>query len=98
MLVLPTVTSNRLRGAMRCGLWSLSPVPGAGMLTRLDEYCEARQTAGKGFVGVAVTPLQVSPAWNSWSAVRPLKMTAGCPPSVVEKGSQGVFGLLEAGL
>src|SRR5580658_4760074 len=98
MLFLPTDTSNRSRGAMRGGFRSLSPVPGAGMLTRLDLYSEARQAAGSGLAGVAFTPLQIRPAWNSSSAVSPLRSTAGWPPSVVEVGSQALLGSFESGL
>ena len=43
----PIEASKRLRGAMRCGLLSLSPVFGAGILIRLEVNCDARQAAGK---------------------------------------------------
>src|SRR5208282_2197208 len=97
MLFLPREASKRLRGAMRCGFLSLSPVLGAGMLMRLEENFEARQAAGKGFVGVAATPLHMNPASNSWSAVRgtPKAFTmlmAGWPPSVVEDARHGLLG------
>src|ERR1700730_17685168 len=75
----PTETSKRLRGAMRWGLWSESCVPGAGMVTRVDPYCEADQDVGSLVNGVARTLPQNSPAWNSWSAVKPLRSTAFTP-------------------
>ena len=50
---------------MRGGLWSLFPVPGAGILTSFEVNSDARQVAGKGLPGVAFTPPQASPAWNS---------------------------------
>ena len=37
----PKLTSNRLRGAIRGGLWSSSSVPGAGILMRVEPYWEA---------------------------------------------------------
>src|ERR1700722_2009356 len=94
----PMDASKRLRCWMRGGLWSLLPVPGAGILTRLDEYCDAGQGVGKGVVGVALIPSQVSPASNSWSAVNPLRSTAGWPLSVVEVSPQAVLGSFELGL
>src|SRR5271168_1935962 len=97
-LSFPTDRSKRLRGWILCGLWSLSPVPGAGIVTRLELYSEARHTAGKGLPGVALTPLQLSPAWNSWSAVSPPRTTAGCPFSVVDVSAQAVFGSFDKGL
>ena len=51
-------------------MWSLSPLPGAGILIKFEVNSEAGQTAGKGAVGVAFTPLQANPAWNSSSAVK----------------------------
>ena len=68
--------SNRLREAMRGGLWSSFSVPGAGILTK-EEYCEAghRPVALIGMVGVARTPAQDNPASNCWSGVRPEKST-----------------------
>ena len=39
----PTARSKRFRGAMRGGLWSSFSVPGAGILTRVDPYCDAGQ-------------------------------------------------------
>src|ERR1039458_4736276 len=97
MLSFPTEASKRLRGAMRCGFLSLSPVLGAGMLIRLDVNSEAGQTAGSGFVGVACWPLHMKPAWNSSSAVsgRANASTmeiAGAPLSVVEVARQGLLG------
>src|SRR5271156_1118012 len=88
----PITASNRLREAMRCGLWSLSPVLGAGILTRLELYCDTGHGVGRGAVGVALTPLQIRPAWNSWSAVRLLRSTAGCPLSNTEVPRHGLFG------
>ena len=49
----------------RGGFLSSSSVLGAGMLSRLDVNCEARQDVGRGVVGVAFTPLQAKPASNS---------------------------------
>ena len=58
--------SNRLRDAMRGGLWSSSSVPGAGILIRVDPYCDAgqRPVGLIGVVGVACTLPQKSPASN----------------------------------
>ena len=39
----PTARSNRLRGAMRGGLWSSFSVPGAGIFMYLELYCEPGQ-------------------------------------------------------
>src|ERR1700678_4227331 len=84
---------------MRAGLWSLSPVPGAGIFTRFDEYSEARQyPLGIATVEVAVNPAQVNPAWNSSSAVSPPRFTAGCPPPRMEVGPQALFGSFDSGL
>src|ERR1700722_14451966 len=91
-LVLPTETSNRLRGEMRGGLWSSSSVPGAGIWTSFEEYCEAGQDVNPD-VGVAVTPLQVIPASNSSSSVRPLRSTPWpLPGRVIDVAAQGLFG------
>src|SRR5579859_1566492 len=98
MLLLPRETSKRLRGAMRGGLRSLSPVPGAGMRSRDELYCDAGQTAGSGLPGVAFCPLHMRPAWNSSSAVRLLRSMAGWPLRVVEVESQALLGSLERGL
>src|ERR1035438_600742 len=102
MLSLPSDASKRLRGAMRCGFLSLSPVLGAGMLMRLEENSDAGQTAGRGLVGVTDWPLHVKPAWNSSSAVsgRAKASTiaiAGCPLSIVDVAPQGVLGSTEVG-
>src|ERR1700722_10659733 len=87
----PTETSNRLRDAVRGGLWSSFSVPIAGTLIRLVPNCDARHGEGSGALGVARTPLHVNPAWNSWSALSGLpktscKKTPGCPPMVVDCG------------
>src|ERR1039458_10602561 len=74
MFCCPTVTSNRLRGAMRGGFLSSLSVPGAGMLTSVEPYCEGRHD-WKPAVRVAFTPLHVRPAWACWSKVRPLRST-----------------------
>src|ERR1700692_2510289 len=85
----PMEAANRLRGAMRGGFLSSSSVLGAGMLIKLEVNCDARQGVGRGAFGVARTPSQAKPASNSWSAVSPLKSTAGWPFRVVEP--QSVF-------
>src|SRR5579863_8674785 len=74
ILSLPTVASKRLRGAIRGGFLSSFSVPGAGMLTSDELYCDGKQEL-KPEVGVALTPLQVRPAWACWSKVRPLRST-----------------------
>src|ERR1700728_546568 len=96
MLSSPMAASNKLRGWMRCGFLSLLHVFGAGIFTRLELYSEAGHGVGSGVVGVALTPSQTSPAWNSSSAVSPLKSTAGCPFKVVDVPSHGVLGSLDA--
>jgi hypothetical protein len=53
-VVLPRVMHERLRGAMCCGLWSLSPWLGAGTRLRLEENSLAGQTVGPAWVGVAM--------------------------------------------
>ena len=68
------------------------------MLTSFELSSEARQVVGRAWFGVASTPLQVRPAWNSSSAVRLLRSTAGCPLRVVEVMPQAVLGSLEVGL
>ena len=60
---------------MRGGLLSSFSVPGAGMLTSVELYCDGRHGREAGMAGVAFTPLQVRPAWDCWSAVRPLRST-----------------------
>src|SRR5258708_38594190 len=60
---------------MRGGLWSSFSVPGAGIFASVDPNCGPGQELGRAANGVACTPLQVIPAWNSWSAVKPLKST-----------------------
>src|SRR5271165_5501898 len=87
----PIARSNRLRCAMRGGLRSSFSVPGAGTRVSVELNCDARQVNGRGVVGVGRTPLQVNPAWNSWSAVRGIPnasvmLMAGCPLSVVDCG------------
>src|SRR5580704_15946071 len=94
----PIEASKRFRCRMREGLRSLSPVPGAGILSSVEPYSDARHGEGNGVVGVALTPPHVRPASNCSSAVRPLRLTAGCPLSVVEVSAHAVFGLLESGL
>jgi len=47
------------------GYWVLLrwvPVPGAGIFSRVEPYCDARQTDGNGLPGVAFTPLHINPA------------------------------------
>src|ERR1700739_3393401 len=97
MLSLPSDASKRLRGAMRWGFLSLSPVLGAGMLISVEENSVAGQTAGRGLVGVARWALHIKPAWNSSSAVSgmPTAFTiaiAGCPLSIVEVAPHGLLG------
>src|SRR5271167_1982715 len=87
----PIARSKRFRGAIRGGLWSSFSVPGAGTLVSVEPNCDARQVKGSGEVGVACTPLHVSPASNSWSAVKGIRLAfaitmAGCPLSVVDCG------------
>ena len=69
-------------------------MPGAGIATRFEVSSDARHIGcplvSKGWPGVALTPLQVRPAWNSSSAVNPLRFTAGTPLIVVEVGFEGV--------
>src|ERR1700735_5489051 len=91
MLASPMAASNRLRGCIRCGFLSLFPVFGAGIFTRFEVYSEAGHGVGSGVVGVALIPSQVSPAWNSSSAVNPLRSTAGCPLRVVDVPMHGLF-------
>ena len=55
MLFLPTVASNRLRGAMRGGFLSSFSVPGAGIDISEDENCEGAQD-WKPAASVALTP------------------------------------------
>src|SRR5580698_8512341 len=64
--------SNKLRDAMRGGLWSSFSVPGAGILRSDEPYCDAghRPFALIGVVGVACTLPQNRPASNCWSGVR----------------------------
>ena len=78
MLSSPTVTSKRWRGPTRGGLTSVA-VPGAGMLTSVDPNWFPAHVVGKATVGVGCAPPQNIPAWNSWSAVSPLRSTS--PPS-----------------
>src|SRR5450631_1907947 len=59
---------------MRGGLRSSSSVPGAGIVTNEDPYCDAGHKLGPrleliGVVGVACTEPQNSPAWNCWSGL-----------------------------
>ena len=68
----------------------------AGIFTRFEVYCEAGHGVGSGVYGVALMPSQVSPAWNSSSAVSPLRSTAGCPLRVVDVASHGVLGSIDA--
>src|ERR1700733_14844216 len=92
----PIEASKRFRCAIRGGLWSLSPVPGAGMLSKVDPYSEAGQGVGSGVVKLALIFPHVSPASNSWSAVRLLRSTAGCPLSKVDVGPHALFRSLES--
>jgi len=63
-IVVPKAASNRLRGAMRGGLWSSFSVPAAGILRSVEPYCEAgqRPLGLMDVVGVAYTLPQNSPA------------------------------------
>src|SRR5579863_342444 len=56
---------------MRCGFLSSFSVPAAGILMNVDPNAFAAHVASAGPVGLgaAGSPLQVSPDWNSWSAV-----------------------------
>src|ERR1700733_13810682 len=92
----PMEASKRLRGAMRWGFLSLSPVFGAGMLIRLEENSFAGHTEGNAAKAVALTPLQMRPAWNSSSAVRGAPnastiLMAGWPLSSVEESKHGLL-------
>src|SRR3974390_1485702 len=83
----PTDTSNRLRGTMRAGFLSLFCVFGAGMESSVEPYSPTGHGEGRGVYGFALTLPQKSPPWNCWSALSPLRTTAGCPlGSVVESG------------
>src|SRR6266478_862815 len=59
---------------MRGGLWSSFSVPGAGIFTRFDPYCDGAQVV-RGCVSVGRWLPQNSPACNCWSAVSPVKST-----------------------
>src|SRR3978361_1377978 len=89
----PMEASKRLRGAILGGFLSSFSVLGAGMLTRFEVSPLAEQRAGSACVGVAFTPLQARPAWNSWSAVRPVaaRLMAGVPSGRTD-APQGLFG------
>src|SRR5882672_4111854 len=91
MLSSPTLRSNKLRGAIRDGLWSSSDVPGAGILMRVEPYWEAGQSI-RGVVNVGTADPQNKPAWSCWSPVRPLRSTKGTPP--MRNPPQTVFGFV----
>ena len=74
MLSWPTARSKRLRGAIRGGLWSSFSVPGAGIETNVEPYCDGAQLV-KGDVNVGNTLPQCRPACICWSAVRTVKST-----------------------
>ena len=94
-VVLAEGRSKRLRGAMRGGLWSSSPVPGAGMLTRFEEYCEARQTRGQGIGGSCLDAVAGEPGLELLvGGQRRSESTAGWPSSVVEDGVAGAVGVV----
>src|ERR1700682_4546060 len=59
---------------MRGGLWSGFSVPGAGVFTRFDPYCDGAQVVS-GCVNVGRWLPQNSPACNCWAAVSPVKST-----------------------
>ena len=70
MLSSPKERSNRLRGAMREGLWSSFSALGAVRVSSDEVNCETGQIPlAMACVGVARMPLQAKPAWASWSAV-----------------------------
>src|SRR5450432_1546072 len=79
MLSSPTAKSNRLRAAMRGGLWSSFSVPGAGILISEEPYCDAGHNP-ESPIGVVRTDPQKSPAWNCWSGVMPETSTMESVP------------------
>src|SRR4029077_21272495 len=89
----PKLISNRLRGAIREGLWSSSDVPGAGILMRVEPYWEAGQS-NRGVENVGTADPQNKPAWSCWSPVRPLRATKGTPPLRKEVPPQTVLGFV----
>src|SRR5581483_1506783 len=68
----PTARSKRCRGAMRGGFLSSFSVPGAGIETRVDPYCDDAQLVS-GLVNVGNRLPQNRPACICWSALSTLK-------------------------
>src|ERR1700687_498224 len=92
----PMLRSKRLREAIREGLWSLSAVPGAGILIRVEPYCDAGHVEAllMGVVGVACTLPQNSPAWNCWSGDSPEASRVATPPTRMEVPPQTLLGFV----
>src|ERR1019366_4761622 len=72
MLSWPRLRSNRLRGAMRGGLWSSFSVPGAGIETSEEWYWDGAQRVS-GLVSVGRCVPHSSPDCICSSPVRPVR-------------------------
>ena len=72
------IANREVEHMSRCDPWGILIVilrARAGIFTNVEVNCEPGHDEGKGDVGVARCPLQISPAWNCWSAVSPLRST-----------------------